>query len=113
MVGAFPSLCMCVNNKAAMEDLAPFCANPWLWPRPCSSPFGLSLHSQSQSSPQVCLLKPMFQHLGPMHTTKACFQLESTARWLGLSLRFSLCSTCRRSAAALSPESLKFPICPD
>ena len=41
-----------------MKDLAPFCANPWLWPRPCSSPFGLSLHSQSQPSVEAPVSAP-------------------------------------------------------
>lgn len=106
MVGLSLSLCMCVNNKAAMEDLAPFCTNPWLWPRPRSSPFGLFLHSQSQSSPQVCLLKPMFQHLGPMHTTKACFQLESGKQGGWDCLCGFLCVPPAEGQLLLSPLSL-------
>ena len=39
-----------------------FRVHPWLRPVPCSSPFRLSPHGQVQSSPQVCALKPEFQH---------------------------------------------------
>ena len=79
MVGLSPSLCLCVNNKAAMKDLAPFCANPWLWPRPCSSPIGLSLHSQSQPSVEahVSAPRPHAYHQG-MFPAGECSKVVGT-----------------------------------
>ena len=47
------------------------CVDPQLQPGPHARPFGLSLHSQTETSPQVCLLKLEFQHLTAAHTNRS------------------------------------------
>lgn len=40
-----------------MRTQAPFCTHSELWPRAHRMSFGLSMHSQTECSPWVCLLK--------------------------------------------------------
>ena len=53
----------------APSEYTPVCG-----PHHTPSPFSLSLHSQPQSSPRVCLLKPEFQYPAPAHTSRWVFQ---------------------------------------
>lgn len=61
-----------------------YCAHPWMHPRLQSSPFGLSLCSQSHSSPHICLLKPEFGTQPLQHTGKEHLRLGSTERGTAL-----------------------------
>lgn len=53
-----------------MRTQAPFCTHSELWSRAHCMSFRLSLHSQTESSPWVCLLRPEFQHPSAAHKSR-------------------------------------------
>ena len=72
-MGPCPSLCLRVTPLTVgllWQTQAQSCVHLLLQPKAYSTPFRLSLHSESQSFPQVCPLKPKFQHLAPMPTSR-------------------------------------------
>ena len=111
--GPCPSLCMHVKNATSMQDLGSILCTSLVvaWttlrslqtlstqPTPVLSPGPYAEAQVSAPTPQCT-------------PADVCFGLGSAARWLGLSVLVSLCSACRKPAAALSSEPLKLPICP-
>lgn len=53
-----------------MRTQGPSCTHSELWPRAHCMSFRLFLHSQTESSPWVCLLRPEFQHPAAVHKSR-------------------------------------------
>lgn len=75
VVGSGPPLCVHVSSRALMVVWVPSPEHPWV--HILLRPFSLSLHSQPQSSPQVCPLKPEFKHPAS-HPSEAPTKLQQT-----------------------------------
>ena len=101
------------------QTQAPSSAHPWLWLGPHSSPFRLSPCSHPQSAPQVCPLKPEFQHPAPAHTSRhaswarECMELARTF-CAGLSLfcmpRAGYCTLLRASETPFPSRLISLPV---
>ena len=79
-----------------------------LLPLPYSSPSRLSSHSQVLYFPQVCPLKPEFQHPGPVCTSRYMSQ-AGDYKVVAQTICIGLSSACHKPAATHSYKPLKLP----
>ena len=88
------------------------CTHPHLRLRSYFRPLGLSLHSQTESSPWVCPLKPEGQHPVTVHTSRCAFQAGQCgdmARIIYAGLSLPCGATDQLLHSTLEP--LKLPVC--
>lgn len=96
MEGPLPSVCVCINNGASMVDMDSTLYIP-----------------SAQSSPQVCLLKPEFQHSAPACNSRCMTQTRECSTVVRSSVLVSLCFACHKPIVVHSFEALMLSFRPD